>query len=140
MTTGSAAAHVLVVEDDPDTRALLTGVLRDAGWHVVAAADGETALELAAQRPPDVVVLDLILPGATGWEVANRLGKQVGRPVPIIVATGARADLFRLPPHVACVIPKPFDPETVVRAVHSVLRGSSVSTTAGHQRNHQRAA
>ena len=119
-----AAPRVLVVEDDPDTRALLASVLFDAGWHVDLAADGETALALAAQSPPDAVVLDLILPGATGWEVAARLGRQAGRAIPIIIATGARADLFRLPPHVACIIPKPYDPDTVVSAVRSVLRAA----------------
>ena len=118
------SARVLVVEDDADTRALLADVLAGAGWHVDVAADGETALDLAARQPPDAIVLDLILPGITGWEVAKRLDQLVGRAIPIVIATGARADLFRMPPYVACVIPKPYDPDSVVTTVRSMLHAA----------------
>ena len=126
----AARARVLVVDDDADIRALLATVLADAGCHVDLAPDGEAALALAALHPPDAVVLDLLLPDTTGWEVANRLGQQIGRPVPIVIASGAHARLFRLPPHVACVIPKPFDPDSVVRAVQSVLRATRHADSA----------
>ena len=129
-----ARARVLVVDDDADTRALLATVLADAGCQVDLAADGETALVLAALHPPDAVILDLLLPDTTGWEVAQRLGQQTsqqtGRPVPIVIASGAHARLFRLPPHVACVIPKPFDPDSVVRAVQSILRAARHADSA----------
>ena len=59
-------ARVLVVEDDPDVRDLMTVILSDAGYAVSTAGDGEEALRVAAETPPDAVVLDLLLPGATG--------------------------------------------------------------------------
>ena len=130
MPPSPPAARVLVVEDDADTRALLATVLADAGCHVDLAPDGETALALAGLHPPDAVVLDLLLPDTTGWELANRLGQQIGRPVPIVIASGAHAGLFRLPPHVACVIPKPFDPDAVVRTVQSILRSARHTNSA----------
>ena len=130
MPPSPPAARVLVVEDDADTRALRAPVLADAGCHVDLAPDGETALALAALHPPDADVLDLLLPDTTGWELANRLGQQIGRPVPIVIASGAPAGLFRLPPHVACVIPKPFDPDVVVRAVQSILRSARHTNSA----------
>ena len=118
-----------MVEDDPDVRELLSSLLADAGYEVALAADGDEAIGHVAERAPDAVVLDLLLPGETGWEIAPRLHVLAGRRVPIIVATAASPSLFRLPTEVTCVIPKPFDPDTVLLAVGSAVRtGRDVGT------------
>ena len=135
-----AAARVLVVEDDPDTRALLEATLEDAGLRVELAADGESALRLAAHHPPDAVVLDLMLPGLTGWEVAGRLSAVTGQPVPIVIVSAAPASVFRLPPSVACVIPKPFSPEAVASAVRSVVAAHAMRPTHATDLHTTRAA
>ncbi len=64
---------ILVVEDDPDVRDLLSRRLTHLGHDVLVAASGEEALELADESPPSLVVLDIRLPGIDGWEVLRRL-------------------------------------------------------------------
>jgi two-component system OmpR family response regulator len=64
---------VLVVEDDPDVRDLLSRRLSYLGHDVLAAGSGEEALELAVESPPSLVVLDIRLPGIDGWEFLRRL-------------------------------------------------------------------
>jgi DNA-binding response OmpR family regulator len=65
--------RVLVVDDDPLVRNLLSAVLEDASFDLDEAADGEDALRIAAVRPPDVVVLDVMMPGVDGFEVCRAL-------------------------------------------------------------------
>ena len=112
---------LLVVEDDPDVNDLLATLLTDAGYEVASAADGDEALRLAAARPLDAVVLDLLLPRITGWEIAERLSAAAGRPVPIVVVSAAPPSLFRLPPSVTCVVPKPFHADTLLMALNGAL-------------------
>src|SRR5262249_28551564 len=90
--------HVLVVEDDEDTAASLTLLLGLYGHAVQAAPDGPTALRMAQARPPDVVLLDIGLPGMNGYEVARQLRQQAAEPLPLLVATtgyGQEADQRR---------------------------------------------
>jgi CheY-like chemotaxis protein len=70
---GGSGLHILVAEDDPVTAATLALVLRRDGHRVQLAPDGPTAVERAQEQPPDVVLLDINLPGLDGWEVARRL-------------------------------------------------------------------
>jgi two-component system response regulator MtrA len=81
--------RVLLVEDDPRIGQVLSLALQDAGHAVQLATTGEQALRSAAQAPPDVVLLDLMLPDLDGLEVCRRL--RAGHDVPIIMVT-ARAD------------------------------------------------
>lgn len=81
--------RVLVVEDCPDTRDSLGMLLTCWGHQVDLAADGVTALATAALNPPDVVLLDIGLPGMSGWEVAQHLRAAfTGRPVVLVALTG----------------------------------------------------
>jgi CheY-like chemotaxis protein len=68
--------RVLLVEDNKDTLASLVAVLRYEQYDVITAADGYVALEMAKLSPPDVVLLDIGLPGMDGYEVAKELRKQ----------------------------------------------------------------
>jgi len=78
-----SSSRVLVVDDEPQIRRALRVSLASHGYDVQVAASGEEALELAAGAPPDVVILDLVLPGLNGLEVCQRLRQW--SPVPIIV-------------------------------------------------------
>lgn len=62
------AAHVVVVDDDPRVREVVTAILTHGGYEVQTASSGEEALTLLQALPPDVVVLDIDLPGMSGWE------------------------------------------------------------------------
>lgn len=80
---------VLVVEDHRDGAEMLALLLQMNGYRVAVAADGESALEAAALAPPDVVILDLMLPGLSGWEVARKLRERsVGKRPFFIAVTG----------------------------------------------------
>ncbi|MFJ4891033.1 response regulator transcription factor [Streptomyces sp. NPDC088788] len=120
---GVAATRVLVVDDDPTVAEVVSGYLDRAGHLVDRAADGPTALARAAAHRPDLVVLDLMLPGMDGLEVCRRLRAQ--GPVPVIMLT-ARGDeddrILGLEVGADDYVTKPFSPRELVLRVESVLR------------------
>lgn len=73
MNNETARATVMVVDDTPDNLSLLEEILQKAGYRVVSITDGEEALKKAAQNPPDVILLDILMPGMDGFEVCRRL-------------------------------------------------------------------
>ncbi|MFD5279874.1 response regulator transcription factor [Streptomyces rubrogriseus] len=116
-------ARILVVDDDPTVAEVVAGYLDRAGYRVDRAGDGPDALALAAGHRPDLVVLDLMLPGMDGLEVCRRLR---GRgPVPVIMLT-ARGDeddrVLGLEVGADDYVTKPFSPRELVLRVESVLR------------------
>ncbi|MET8874388.1 response regulator [Nocardia sp. NPDC004604] len=86
----SPAASVLVVDDEPNILDLLSAALRMSGFDVYTAASGLEALAVAAQRPPDIVVLDVMLPDLDGYVVARRL-RESGNQVPVLFLTSRDA-------------------------------------------------
>jgi DNA-binding response OmpR family regulator len=87
---------VLVVEDTGDLRALFASELTAAGFFVLEAADGEVAIEEAIRSPPQAVVLDLMLPGVSGFNVARLLRtNQRTRDTAIVAVTALMSDTFR---------------------------------------------
>jgi DNA-binding response OmpR family regulator len=115
--------RILVVDDDPTVTEVVAGYLDRAGFRVDRAADGPTALAVAAARPPDLVVLDLMLPGLDGLEVCRRLRRE--RPLPVVMLT-ARGDeedrILGLEVGADDYVTKPFSPRELVLRVSSVLR------------------
>lgn len=89
---------VLVVDDDPDQRSFLEQFLLSCGFDVVAVPNGETAVGLAALRPFDLAVLDISLPGISGWETAVELRERVEGDLVVIMAS-ANAQEFHRPEH-----------------------------------------
>src|SRR5690348_3388356 len=85
----AAMARVLVVDDDTDLRETVAEALRDAGWEVDLAEDGERALALVSHTPPDVVLLDLLMPRWSGRDFVAGL-RRLHRDVPIVVFTAGR--------------------------------------------------
>ncbi|MCF2535817.1 MULTISPECIES: response regulator [Streptomyces] len=123
--SGGAGARVLVVDDDPTVAEIVSGYLDRAGYLVDRAGDGPAALAAAAARRPDLVVLDLMLPGMDGLEVCRRMRGQ--GPVPVIMLT-ARGDeddrILGLEVGADDYVTKPFSPRELVLRVESVLRRS----------------
>ena len=78
--------RVLVVEDDPDSALAMSLLLRQAGHEVQVAPDGETAVAAARGNAPDVILLDLWLPGMDGWQVARQVQEQPAEKKPLLVA------------------------------------------------------
>ena len=89
-------ARILLVEDEESIAEVVVDNLRYEGYEVLAAADGEEGLRLALEERPDLVVLDLMLPGLDGYEVCRRL-RAAGRDTPVIMLTakGQEADKVR---------------------------------------------
>ncbi|WP_086722990.1 response regulator transcription factor [Streptomyces carpinensis] len=125
------AARVLVVEDDPTVAEVVSGYLDRAGHVVDRAGDGPTALARAAAHWPDLVVLDLMLPGMDGLEVCRRMRGQ--GPVPVIMLT-ARGDeddrILGLEVGADDYVTKPFSPRELVLRVESVLRRTRPAAAA----------
>ena len=117
---------VLVVEDEAALVTLLRYNLERAGFEVAEAADGEEALTLAAERKPDLVVLDWMVPLVSGIEVCRRLRRQPDtRSIPIVMLTarGEEGDKLRgLDSGADDYITKPFSPSELVARIRAVLR------------------
>src|SRR5215208_6422361 len=110
------AKAILVVEDDPGLRRLFTTALTLAGFDVREAANGYEAIHSVERNPPDLIVLDLLLPGFGGLGVQQEIAERAGtRLIPIVIVTGSTRRLDHLA--VACVLRKPVDPDTLVETV-----------------------
>ncbi|GLX53127.1 DNA-binding response regulator [Streptomyces hygroscopicus subsp. hygroscopicus] len=126
-------ARVLVVDDDPTVSEVVAGYLDRAGYTVDRADDGPTALGLAHAHRPDLVVLDLMLPGMDGLEVCRRMREQGPVPVIMLTARGDEEDrVLGLEVGADDYVTKPFSPRELVLRVESVLRRSRPSAT-GHR-------
>ncbi|MFE7974975.1 response regulator transcription factor [Streptomyces shenzhenensis] len=116
-------ARVLVVEDDPTVAEVVSRYLDRAGHAVDRAEDGPTALSRAAAHWPDLVVLDLMLPGMDGLEVCRRLRGRAPVPVIMLTARGDEDDrILGLEVGADDYVTKPFSPRELVLRVESVLR------------------
>ncbi|MGQ0718433.1 MAG: response regulator transcription factor [Pseudonocardiales bacterium] len=119
----SAGGVVLVVDDDVMVRDVVGRYLGRAGYHVTVTGDGEEALRVAGATPPDLVVLDLMLPGLPGLEVCRRLRAAGPVPVVMLTALGEEEDrIAGLELGADDYITKPFSPRELVLRVTSVLR------------------
>jgi DNA-binding response OmpR family regulator len=117
-----------VVDDEPNISEVLELYLRRQGYAVEVASDGQRALELAGERPPDLLVLDLMLPVIDGIEVCRRLRAQSDVPIIMLTAKGAEADrLAGLELGADDYVVKPFSPREVVARVKAVLRRATVA-------------
>lgn len=118
--------RILVVDDDPTVGEVVARYLEHAGYAVTVVADGQVALDKALADPPDLVVLDLMLPGLDGLEVFRRLRERFPVPVVMLTALGDESDrLVGLELGADDYVTKPFSPRELVLRVQSVLRRSN---------------
>jgi len=118
--------RILVVDDDPTVGEVVARYLEHAGYAVTVVADGQVALDKALADPPDLVVLDLMLPGLDGLEVFRRLRERFLVPVVMLTALGDESDrLVGLELGADDYVTKPFSPRELVLRVQSVLRRSN---------------
>jgi len=116
---------VLVVDDEPTIVDVVGRYLEQAGYETLEAADGPEALRVAERSRPDLIVLDVMLPGIGGIEVMRRLHERPGAPVPVILLTarGEESDrLAGLRRGADDYVVKPFSPKELVARVDAVLR------------------
>ena len=119
-------ARLLVVDDEPNIRELLSASLRYAGFEVATAADGQQALALADSFKPDLLVLDVMMPGLDGFGVVRRL-RQAGRRTPVVFLTArdaAEDKVSGLTLGGDDYVTKPFSLDEVLARIRAVLRRS----------------
>jgi len=118
--------RVLVVEDDPKTSEILRVYLEKGGYQVAAAYDGPAGVSQARELIPDLVVLDLMLPGLSGTEVCRILRQESDVPIIMLTALSTLADkLEGLDLGADDYVAKPFSPSELVARVRAVLRRTS---------------
>lgn len=116
-------AAVLVVDDDPKIRDLLRLYIEREGHRVAMAGDGPMALEAAARHRPDLILLDVMLPGLDGFEVARRLREDTDAPILLLTARSGDSDkVVGLDTGADDYVVKPFSPRELMARVRAQLR------------------
>jgi DNA-binding response OmpR family regulator len=119
------AASILVVDDDPEIVAMLTTRLSHRGYKVSTASDGNLALELAKREQPDIVLLDVMMPGKSGWEVARALKQDPATQdikIVMVTAIGEQVNEMTSPLYGADAhIDKPFEFEKLERVIRELV-------------------
>jgi len=122
-------ARILIVEDDSDILHLLAYNIEAASFDVVTAMDGNTALEMVRRHPPNLVVLDLMIPGIDGFEVCKELKRGAetrGIPVIMLTARGEEVDrIVGLELGADDYVVKPFSPRELILRIRAILRRSA---------------
>jgi DNA-binding response OmpR family regulator len=115
--------RILVVDDDDNVRRLVAAYLEREGYDVSHASDGNAAVRAVEQSPPDLMILDLMLPGPGGLQVARRLKESAGVPIIMLTARGGEDDMLRgFEAGADDYLAKPFSPKVLVARVRAVLR------------------
>jgi DNA-binding response OmpR family regulator len=119
------AKKILVIDDEPEMVDMLRIRLEDEGYGIITALNGEEGLKKAEGERPDLVLLDILLPGMSGLEVAKRLREsKATKNIPIIMVTaliGGDAMRTGLKSGAAYFISKPFDPEELLTQIKSAI-------------------
>jgi DNA-binding response OmpR family regulator len=126
MAQGSIATpRILVVDDQPDIRLMCRVNLHLEGYEVLEAADGDAGLQLVRSGQPDLILLDVMMPGVDGWQVLETLKqdpKTAAIPVILLTARVQREDEIRgWTSGAADYLPKPFNPSTLTEVVRRTL-------------------
>lgn len=124
--------RILVVDDEDSILQLVAYNLRRAGYDVLTAGNGEDALRLFRAESPDLVVLDVMLPGADGFEVCKELRKESDKPILMLTARGEEIDrVIGFEIGADDYVTKPFSPRELVGRVKAILRRSRKETEPG---------
>ena len=112
---------MLVVDDEDDVLQFVSMILEDAGYDVECAISGADALDKVAAHHPDLMVLDLLMPGMDGWEVLRRVREEPAPPRVVILSAFVEPHVARRE-GAAAGVPKPFQAEELVRACSEAVR------------------
>lgn len=130
----AAMSSVLVVDDEPLIRDIVVLYLEREGHHVLEAADGESARRLVQQHNPDLVVLDVMLPGIDGLDVCRWIRGRSDTPVILLTARGEETDrIIGLELGADDYVVKPFSPRELVVRVRNILKRSDPTTARGER-------
>lgn len=131
MSAPEKPAKILVVDDDPQIRRALTSILATRKYQVIAAADGAEGLDQAIEHNPDLVVLDMAMPGMSGLEVCRELRTWYTAPILVLSVRGADADkIAALDEGADDYVTKPFSAGELLARVRALLRRASGQAAA----------
>ncbi len=120
--------RVLIIDDERELRTMLSSYLQAEGFETLEAADGDQGLEFAAKTEPDVVILDVGLPGIDGFEVLRRLRQRSDVPVIMLTARAEEVDrVVGLTVGADDYVTKPFSPRELSARINAVLRRSAMA-------------
>ncbi|HEV2907945.1 MAG TPA: response regulator transcription factor [Candidatus Eremiobacteraceae bacterium] len=135
VAAGPATLHALVVDDEPNIAALLKDALAAEGFDVAIAVDGMAALRRARAHAPDLVVLDIGLPGLDGFEVCKALRKESRAPIVVVSARGDEVDrIVGLELGADDYLVKPFSTRELIARVRAVMRRTGQAPPSPGQR------
>ena len=123
--------EIMVAEDDPKLAEVLRRYLEREGYRVVLVPDGRQAIDRARQRPPDLIILDLMLPRVDGWDVCRVLKRESEVPILMLTARSTQDDIvLGLDLGADDYVTKPFGPPELMARVRNVLRRRAVDAAA----------
>jgi CheY-like chemotaxis protein len=127
---------ILVVDDEPQIREIIDRTMQKEGWNVLQAQDGIEALEIVRQKPPQLILLDLMMPRMDGFEFLSELRKMpLGRDLPVIVITAmdlSSGDHQRLNGSVEQILQKgAYTQDDLLNEVHHLVKGLAKKTATG---------
>ena len=126
-----AGVKILVVDDEPSIREVVSLYLEQMGFDATAVGDGQAALDLLRSDPPDLLILDVMLPGVDGYEITRQV--RASSEIPIILLTARKDEIDRilgLELGADDYVVKPFSPRELVSRVKAVLRRTQQAPTA----------
>lgn len=117
------AQTILIIEDDSDTREIISRTLQKGGYHTLTAAEGQTGLRLCYQHQPDLIMLDIMMPGWDGWTTLSRLREISTAPVMMLTALAQETTVIRaLDQGAVEYVTKPFSLQVLLARVQAMLR------------------
>jgi len=123
------AMRVLIVDDDRPSLKMTAFLLREEGYTVFTADNGQDALRMIDEKTPDLLILDVMMPGMDGWEVTRRLRRTTNLPILILSAKGETSDrVYGLDLGADDYLAKPFEPSELLARVRAVLRRAEAFT------------
>ncbi|MBA2378668.1 MAG: response regulator [Blastocatellia bacterium] len=121
----TASKRILVVDDSPTIRKLISGKLEKAGHEVLVSADGVEAIEMLKNLTPDLILLDITMPRLDGYQVCKQIrANETTKDVPVVMISGKDGFFDKVRGRMAGssgYITKPFGPETLMKAVETYL-------------------
>jgi two-component system response regulator CpxR len=126
--------EILIIDDDSELCELVREFLEGEGFEIDAAYDGLSGIERCLEREPDLVILDVMLPGIGGFEVLSRIRAHSRVPVIMLTARGEEVDrIVGLEMGADDYLPKPFNPRELAARIRAILRRSAASEASGDE-------
>jgi DNA-binding response OmpR family regulator len=127
---------ILVIDDDQDLTLMLQAQLERKSHRVVVASNGREGLQKAYQARPDLIILDIMMPGMDGWEVCRRLRELSNVPIIMLTARNLKGDVVKgLENGADDYLTKPFSASELDARIQAVLRRSSTADGQGNSRS-----